>query len=46
MDGRIGSAIPSATVQAQGGDTNILIKLVLTNAVPATVPPTSTPSQP
>jgi protocatechuate 3,4-dioxygenase beta subunit len=39
MDGRIGSAIPSATVQAQGGDTNILIKLVLTNALPAAVPP-------
>jgi hypothetical protein len=34
-DGRVGSQVPSARLQAQGGDTNLLVKLVLTNGAPA-----------
>jgi hypothetical protein len=38
MDGRVGGVVPSAHVQAQGGDTNILVKLVLTNSTAAAIP--------
>jgi hypothetical protein len=38
IDGRPNSATPKATVQLKGGDTNIVIKLELTNAVPAGAP--------
>lgn len=34
-DGRVGSQVPSARLQALGGDTNVLVKLVLTNSAPA-----------
>ena len=37
-DGRTGSAVPAVSIEAIGGDTNIVIKLVLTNAVPAGAP--------
>jgi hypothetical protein len=39
MDGSVGSEVPKANVQAQGGDTNILVKIVLTNGIPAAAPP-------
>jgi hypothetical protein len=39
MDGSVGSQVPNAHVQAQGGDTNVLVKLILTNGAPAATPP-------
>jgi hypothetical protein len=37
-DGRVGGVVPSAHVQAHGGDTNILVKLILTNSTAAAIP--------
>jgi hypothetical protein len=34
MDGSVGSDVPKANVQAQGGDTNVLVKLLPPNAAP------------
>ena len=35
MDGSVGGVVPSVLLQAHSGDTNVLIKLVLTNPAPA-----------
>jgi hypothetical protein len=38
MDGRVDGVVPSVRMQAQGGDTNVLVKLVLTNGAPGAAP--------